>query len=124
MRETDTIRRGDFRTVVVFKIKPGKPGDEDSTGYVETLTKETNLETWETRATTRGQHLYDRGLESREDRQDIAIGYSTLYTDYNAAALPVETDAAICDGVAFEIMGVGDITGRRKKLKITLRKVK
>lgn len=123
MRETDTIRAGEMRSRVTFKIKPT---DGDSTGYVDTLTSSTtltDLEAWETRATVACKRSFDRGLEAREDRQDIALTYETLYIRYNATMIPLVTDAAICDGKIYEIIAVREINGRNKKVNLTIRAV-
>lgn len=124
MRETDTIRAGEMRSRVTFKIKPT---DGDTTGYVDTLTSSTtlaDLEAWETRATVSCKRSFDRGLEAHEDRQDISISYETLYIRYNPAMLPLVTDAAICDGKIYEIFSPPrEINGRNKKVSISIRAV-
>lgn len=123
MRATNTIRAGQMRSSVTFKKRPP---DGDTTGYVATLTSATTLEElegWETRYKTRGEFLYDRGLEGRESRQDISLAYATLYIRFNAASFPEVTDACICDGVIYGVAAAKDIDGHRKKVAVTLKQV-
>lgn len=109
---------------VTFKTPPP---DLDTVGNSETVTSQTTLEklqAWGTRATVPCKREYLRGIEAREERQDIALNYAELYIRYNPNAMPETTDAAICDGKIYGIIAVGKIGSRNKLVKVSVREVR
>ena len=123
MRTLDTIRAGELRSRVTFKIRPGE-NVQDSAGGPAIANSDTNFDTWETRATVWGKIEMNRGTELREGNRDVSELYETLSIRYDSASFPDVTDAVLCDGRVYEIRGRDDVNRCKRLVEIIICEIK